>query len=228
MLEPRSYPKMIGQALVLEPEPFVQMVEDDNPWTEGLFLTTCIGAAAALATVIGGLLMRASLPPYTLLRDATVSGWERVAPYAGVAAEPVSLALRDDLGLWLTLAGYGTWLRLTLLVLLPLLLLAQWALTGAVGHWLARQLGGRGSLNQTLGATGLMMAPYALLLLTIIPFVTIPLGLLAVWGLLLLYRALEVAHELSWSRAALAAVGTFAIVALLFGLLTPLLLLTLI
>ncbi len=219
MLEPRSYPKMIGQALVLEPEPFVQMVEDDNPWTEGLFLTTCIGAAAALASVIGGLLMRASLPPYNTLLNATVSGWERVAPYAGTAAEPVSLALRENLGLWLTLLGYGSWLRLTLLVLLPLALIVQWALMGAVGHWLARLLGGRGTLNQTLGAAGLMMAPYTLLLITVIPFVGVPLGLLAVWGLLLTYRALAIAHDLAWPRAAAAAVGTFVVVALVFALL---------
>lgn len=32
MLQPTSYPRLLGQALTLEPDPFVEMADDDNPW----------------------------------------------------------------------------------------------------------------------------------------------------------------------------------------------------
>lgn len=52
MLQPQNYPRLIGQALVLEPEPFVEMVDDDNPWVEGLFLCACIGVLADRKSVV--------------------------------------------------------------------------------------------------------------------------------------------------------------------------------
>ncbi len=43
MLQPKTYPELVGKALVLEAEPFLTLAEDDNPWVEGLFLVTCVG-----------------------------------------------------------------------------------------------------------------------------------------------------------------------------------------
>jgi hypothetical protein len=54
------------------------------------------------------------------------------------------------------------------------------------------------------------------LLLQIVPFVTVSSLLLLVWGLLILYRAVEVAHELDWQRAAISAAAPYLV---LIGLL---------
>ena len=49
-----------------------------------------------------------------------------------------------------------------------------------------------------------MSAAYVLGLLTIIPFVSVSVVLLGVWSLLIVYRAVEITHDLSWQRAAVA------------------------
>ena len=82
MLQPQNYPRFIGKALLLEPDPFVEMVDDDNPWIEGLFLCACIGVLVAVAQLIGRLLLTASLPSsdallntvLQILRQGTASG----------------------------------------------------------------------------------------------------------------------------------------------------------
>ena len=62
MLQPKTYPEMLGKALVFEAEPFITMVEDDNPWAEGLFMVVCMGALVGLAKVGGALLTSAIMP----------------------------------------------------------------------------------------------------------------------------------------------------------------------
>ncbi|MEZ4727527.1 MAG: YIP1 family protein [Caldilineaceae bacterium] len=120
--------------------------------------------------------------------------------------------------------GYsGGWLRLLTLVTTPTLLLLQWLLAGVIVYGMARYLGGVGTLNQTLGATALMVAPQVLRFAEIVPFATVSQLLLSVWALLILYRAVEVAHDLSWQRALLAAVTPWLLL-LLFALLLSLLL----
>jgi hypothetical protein len=120
--------------------------------------------------------------------------------------------------------GYGAgWSRLMLLVTTPLLLLLQWALYGLLGHAIARQLGGNGTINQTLGAAGLIAAPQVLVFAKVIPFVSLSNALIVVWSLLVAYRALEVAHELSWRRAIVAAVVPALLYLLLVGAITSVL-----
>lgn len=43
MLQPKTYPELVGKALALEAEPFLTLAEDDNPWVEGLFLPPVSG-----------------------------------------------------------------------------------------------------------------------------------------------------------------------------------------
>lgn len=208
MLQPRKYPEMIGQALVLEPEPFMVMADDDNPWVEGLFLTVTVAILVGLAELVGGFLLAASLPDPNAVLETLLQMWRQVQP-AGLSGAEVTQAensLRQWWWLMTGLTGYqGGWLRLLVLVVTPLSWIVQWLVYGLVGHGLARMLGGTGNLNQTLGATALAVAPQVLLLLTFIPFVTVGSALLTVWGLLIIYRGLEVAHELPWEKAVVAA-----------------------
>ena len=217
MLQPRSYPELLGKALVLEAEPFVTMVDDDNPWVEGLFLIVSVGVLIGAAQFIGGLLLTASLPPVAAL-EATLNATLRQLGFGAPA-------LQEALGnLWSALAwvtGYGAgWSRLLLLVAMPLVLIIQWLFAGLIGHGFARLFGGTGSLNQTLGASALLVAPNLLLLFSAVPFVNVSVLLMAIWSTLIIYRAIAVSHDLSWQKAvwiALTPLAAGLLLALLFS-----------
>jgi hypothetical protein len=218
MLQPKTYPALVGKALTLDAEPFLTLVEDDNPWVEGLFLVTCVGSAAAVAGLAGGLLLTASLPDADAVRETLIQSAQRLLPLVAPAADTaaVEATLRANWP-WATgLLGYGVGLaRLFAALLTPVGLVAQWLFLGLVSHAAAKWLGGTGKLGQTLGATALSSAPYVLAVLTVVPFVTVPWLLLAVWGLLIAYRGVEVAHDLPWQRAVLAVLAAPALLLLL-------------
>lgn len=207
MLQPETYPELVGKTLVLDAEPFIQMVDDDEPWAEGLFFTVCLGAAVGFAQFVGGLLTTASLPPANAILETLLHGWQQLGISLG--ADPV---LTEELlrQLWtnVTLSNGldGGWLRLHVLITTPVLLIALWFLYGSLAHLIARWQSGSGTFDETLGATALMTAPAALLLLTAVPLVQVSPWLIATWMLLIVYRAVEVAHDLPWQRAAIAAV----------------------
>jgi hypothetical protein len=59
--------------------------------------------------------------------------------------------------------------------------------------------------------------------LTLVPFVSVSGLLLGVWALLIAYRAVEVTHDLSWQRSALATLAAPALLAVLIFFATALL-----
>ncbi|MEX1020640.1 MAG: YIP1 family protein [Litorilinea sp.] len=219
MLQPRTYPELLGKALVLEAEPFATMADDDNPWVEGLFFVVCLGVIVGLAQFVGGILLTASLPPAETLRETAMILLRQLFAWSSTPALDLesSEAWMRQGWQWLTFAsGYGGgWARLILMIFVPAGLMTTWLAYGAISHVAARRLGGIGTLNQTLGVTALTVAPQALLILTLIPFVSVAWPLLAVWALLIAFRGLEVAHDLSWQRSVLAALAAPALLAVL-------------
>jgi hypothetical protein len=218
MLQPRTYPELIGKALVLEAEPFVTLVDDDEPWAEGLFLTLSVGVVVGIARLIAGLLLSASLPPATGVIEAIVNGWQRFNTLMTLTSTPqaVETSLRQWWW-WVTLVnGYDSgWLRLLTLISTPLSFIASWLVSASVVYVAARALGGTGTFNQTLGATALIAAPHVLSILHIFPFVAVSALLLSVWSVLILYRAAQVAHDLPWQRAWLVALTPLGVLLLL-------------
>ncbi len=200
MLQPHSYPRLLGQALVLEPDPCVVLADDDNPWLEGLFLLTLLGSGVGFARLIGGALTGASLPSSEALFQATVQVLRQAQ--AAPALEAILRQVWPGIAL---LLGHGGWLRLYLVVATPLAMILFWLAYGLLAHGSARLLGGQGRWNATLGVLALSFAPWLFGLLQVLPFVRVPGLLLVVWGLLIAYRGLEVAHELPTDRAVLAA-----------------------
>jgi hypothetical protein len=91
MLQPRSYPELVGKALVLEAEPFLTMAEDDNPWVEGLFLVTCVGVLLGGAHLIGGLLWTASMPAADAVREALLPSVRQLAAQVGLAGDSLQV-----------------------------------------------------------------------------------------------------------------------------------------
>ncbi len=213
MLQPKIYPELAGRALVLDADPFIVMVEDDSPWAEGLFFIVCIGVAVGVAQIIGSLLLTATLPPPNAMLEALLQGWRQLGITPTGDPAQFEESIRQTWGLATVSMGYGSgWARLFALVTTPFSLIVQWLVYGLIGHAVARGFGGTGSVNQTLGATALMAAPRVLLLLTAVPFVSVSGLLLTTWALLIVYRALEVAHDLSWPRAAVAAAAPLVLV----------------
>jgi hypothetical protein len=207
MLQPRTYPELVGKALVLEAEPFLTLAEDDNPWVEGLFLVTCVGVLLGGAHFIGGLLWSASLPPADAVAEALLPGVQQVVAQFGMGSDPlqVEAAFRQFWNWGAGFAGYqGGLVRVFFALLEPIRLVLQWLFLALATHVAARLLGGTGTLVQTLGTTALAAAPYVLGVLTIVPFVSVSALLLGVWSLLIIYRAVEVTHDLSWQRATVA------------------------
>jgi hypothetical protein len=219
MLQPRTYPELVGKALVLEAEPFLTMAEDDNPWVEGLFLVTCVGVLLGGAHLIGGLLWTASMPPADAAREALLPIVQQFATRVGMGLDPVRVE-ESFRQLWTWGAGFagyqGGLARLFFALAEPVWLVLQWFMLAVVTHFAARLLGGTGRLVQTLGTTALAAAPYVLGVLTIVPFVSVSALLLAVWSLLIVYRAVEVTHDLSWQRSALAVLAV-PLVAIVIG-----------
>ncbi|MDI9548290.1 MAG: YIP1 family protein [Chloroflexota bacterium] len=219
MLKPKSYPEMMGKALVFEAEPFITMTEDDNPWAEGLFMVALMGLLVGAARVIGSLLLSASMPDPDALLAAMLQGIRQLGPLAAsigldpAALEGIAQQWRD---VGFDLFGYGSgWMRLLWLVLAPMLLIGRWLILGLVCHGVALALGGNGKLNRTLGATALMAAPQMLMLLQVIPFVSVSGLLLSVWSALIVYRAIEVSHDLPWKKAAAVTLTALALLAIL-------------
>jgi hypothetical protein len=217
MLQPRTYPTLLGKALVLEPDAFATMADDDAPALEGAFFAAMLGLLVGAAQVVGGLLYSWAMPPaasLTAILNRFAAGLEATGlPGPARLLETGWLARR-------ALTGYDTgWGRLLALVWEPFLLLALWLLAGLLLYAIGRALGGSGTLQSVLGAAALALSPAVLLLLTVLPFVRVNSLLLVVWGLLLLYRAAEIAHVLPWQRAAAAAVTTVLLLAVLVVLL---------
>lgn len=207
MLQPKSYPELVGKALVLEAEPFLTLVEDDNPWVEGLFLVTCVGVLLGGAHLVGGLLWTASLPPADAVREALLPNIQQLAARIGMGRDPAQIeALFRQLWGWgAAFIGYqGGFARLFFALLVPVWLVLQWLFLALATHGAARLLGGQGTLVQMLGTTALAVAPQLLGVLTVIPFVSVSAILLLFWALLITYRAVEITHDLSWQRSALA------------------------
>lgn len=216
MLQPHTYPRLLGQALTLEPQPFVEMVDDDNPWIEGLFFTFMLGLLVAAARLIGGWLMAASLPQSEAILETLVIALKQGWPATTAQLAAVEASLRQAWPFVATFLNLGnSWLHLLVLIVTPLSLIGQWLAYALISHAGARMLGGKGRIGQTLGAVALGLSPRILLVATVVPFVSVSGLLLHVWGILIAYRGLEVAHDLPPLRAAIAALLPLAVVGLL-------------
>ena len=171
-------------------------------------LLAMIGVLVGFAKFVGSWLLTASLPAPAAVLEVLIHGIANSGLLAQ-AADPVAAesSVRQVLSLLFTQQGFGSgWVKLLALILVPLSYLLQWLYFGLAGHGIARLMGGTGQLNQTLGAVSLMAVPRILLVTTVLPFVSIGATLPLVWSLLIVYRALQISHGLSWQRAALATV----------------------
>ncbi|MBW7884019.1 MAG: YIP1 family protein [Caldilineaceae bacterium] len=222
MLQPQSYPEFVAKALVLDSEPFEAMVDDDNPWIEGLVFVVALSFLAGIARALGGLLTAATLPAPEATLSAAIQGWQQLASLVALPVAQGEAVLRSAWELAALSSGYtGGWSHLLPIITLPLLMLLWWVFFSLVAHGVARAMGGSGTLNATMGASALIAAPMVFLVLTIVPFASPSGAMLLIWGVLIAYRAVHIAHDLSWQNAAKTTLIVYA-VALLAGTLLAL------
>jgi hypothetical protein len=219
MVEPRSYPRIIGRAMMLEPDAFERMADDDAPFTEGLFLVALVGLVVGLAKAAGGLLLTLALPSAAAVQPIAARLADALQAAAFVRA-PQALEVWE-LSRWLSAYDTG-WARLYPIAWQPFSLVIQWLLGGLFLYLFARALGGQARLPATLGAAALFVAPHVLQVAEVMPFLSVPSLLLFAWGTLMLYRAAQAAHRLSWRSAATAAALTVASVSVVSALTTVL------
>lgn len=197
MLQPGSYPELIGKALVLEPDPFLTLAHDDEPPAEGALLVALIGFAVGATQVLGHALQQWFVP--AAVSDNPWMVQEAAAPtLLGWFADP----MRETMRITQMVAGTeSNWWWLALLIALPAALLLAWVAMGTLLWGVGGVMGGSGALTEVIGASALVCAPILLYLLHLVPFASINVLLPVVWATLLFYRAAQTSHDLSWSRA---------------------------
>ncbi|MEZ4767780.1 MAG: Yip1 family protein [Caldilineales bacterium] len=198
---------LLWDALFLQRDAYARMRDDDNPFVEGLFILVVLGVLLAVAGVIGTTLEWASSPNLDAVREVVLKNLQTMDWYQLMQQSPggESSFLQVWNSIWNAFASLApSPLRsLTGIITRPLALIIWWLVFGLLAYGFARLFGGKGTLNQTMGATALAASPQVITLLTVLPFVAI--ASLGTWTLLCSYMALRTVHDLSWPRAVFAA-----------------------
>ena len=100
----------------------------------------------------------------------------------------------------------------------------SWLVYSLLAHGFSRLLGGQGRLRGTLGTVALSFTPFLIHGLGIVPFIVFG-GVLNTWQLILRYKAVRSAHELSWGRSVAATLLPFLVYMLFWLVVTGLLVL---
>jgi hypothetical protein len=205
-------------ALLFKEDAYEEMSASTSPVVKGLIYIVVIGLIIAIFGFIGTGLELASIPDMSEMRD-TIFLYMRQMPWWDMVAQedPQALARFEE---WYN-RGWDIFPRLfgapdlgsaaLGIIGIPLGLVVRWLIYGLLAYVFARWLGGTGNLSQTLGVLALAVAPQALNLLTIIPFLQVG-SIVAIWGVLCAYYGLKTAHGLSWTRAAWATLLPFILV----------------
>jgi hypothetical protein len=205
-------------ALLFKEDAYEEMRTADNPVVKGLILIVVVGVLIALLGLVGTTLEWASIPDLNEIRTTILQyiprmpWWDEVLrdapgfPQAflewynrGWDWFPQMFGAPDIGG-----AALG-------IITTPLGLVIRWLIYGLLAYLFARWLGGTADLSETLGVLALAVAPQALKVLSLLPFVELG-GLVSIWGLLCAYMGLKTAHRLSWGRALWATLLPFILV----------------
>ncbi len=203
------------RALLLKEEAYQEMKASSNPVVKGLVLIIVVGAVIALVGLVGTVLEWASTPDLQEIKDTVhaylldMPWWDEMPPQALEQFEQwYELGWRVFPSLFgapnIGSAALG-------IITMPVGLVIRWLIYGLLAYLFARWLGGTANLSETLGVLALAVAPQAVNILRLFPFVQAG-NLVAVWGILCAYVGLKTAHKLSWERAVWATVLPFLLV----------------
>ncbi len=199
--------RLLRRGIFLEPDAYNEIAEDDNPFVEGLYLVVIVGVILGLANLVGTLLDWATTPDLEQMKQVIQQGLQSMPWFQMFRDNPDAGRIfqqQYDLG-W-QIANSLTpkpASGLLTLVTTPVGLIVSWLWFGLVAHAVARLLGSKAKLGETLGATGLAVAPMLLNVFGFLP--TAVVAGIGVWTLLARYVAIRRVHEqLTWVRALIA------------------------
>jgi len=213
-------------ALLFKEGAYEKMRAAANPVVKGLILIVVVAVIIALAGFVGDLLEWAGTPDMGEIQDIVYFYMTRMPWWDLAAEDPEFVQVFDQI--WdmnwtivnMFMPSPGS--AFANVILLPLRLIIYWLIYGLLAYLFARWLGGTAELSETLGVLALAVAPQALNLLTLLPYVQMG-NIVAVWSILCAYIGLKTAHKLSWSRAVWATLLPFilafgvSILAVCFG-----------
>lgn len=210
------------EALLLKDEAYEQMRDAADPVVKGLILIVVVGLAVGLFAFVGDVMEWATTPNLAEIKDTVFAYLTQMPWWQEAARNPEFVQVFQwwyDFG-WDIASALGT---LSIgeaaagIILIPLGLVFRWLLYGLVAYLFARWLGGTANLSETLGVLALAVAPQALNVVSVFPYVELG-SLVAVWGLLCAYLGLKTAHNLSWYRALWATLLPFVLAFVLLAL----------
>jgi hypothetical protein len=205
-------------ALIFKEDAYEEMRATDNPVVKGLILIVVVGVVIALLGIVGTALEWASTPDLNVIKDIIARylpqmfWWKEVV--RADPSFPQQFQELYDLGwqVFPRMFGAANVGGAALgIITVPLGLLIRWLIYGLLAYLFARWLGGTADFSETLGVLALAVAPQALHVLNLLPFVELG-WLVSVWGLLCAYVGLKTAHKLSWARAVWATLLPFILV----------------
>jgi hypothetical protein len=211
-----GYLQLGWDALLLRRDAYERMRGAANPVVKGLILIVAVGVVIALLGFVGDVLEWATVPDLMQMKDVVLRNLQDMPWWDMASRDPqfqqtftqvydfgwgiAEMVARPNVG-WAAVS----------IILTPLGLLVRWLLYGLLAYLFARLLGGSGDFSETLGVLALAVAPQALNVLGLFPYVDLG-GVVAIWGLLCAYIGLKTAHDLPWQRAAWATLLPFILV----------------
>jgi hypothetical protein len=203
----RDYLRLGVRGLLLEPGVYRQQRDAPDTLRQGLMLVLLVGVLVGVATTLGHVGEWLVSPPQAMVQRTVYEGLTEMPWYQNVSfivpdfEETFKQQFDIVFGIMTLLDDRGGSLTMALVngVATPLLYLVTWLVYGLVAHVGARGLGGKGTLQQTLGCTALAAGANLLALVQVVPFAQA--GGVLIVALLANYLALREAHTLTPWRA---------------------------
>jgi hypothetical protein len=209
-------------ALLLRKDAYERMRTAADPVVKGLILIVVVGLVVALLGFVGDVLEWATTPDMAQIKETIYAFIPQMPGWEQAARNPDLMRMFQrwyGFG-WNFASAFGAPSVGTAaagIVLTPLGLVLRWLVYGLLAYLFARWLGGVADLRQTLGVLALAVAPQALNVLNLFPYVELG-SLVAVWGLLCAYLGIKTAHKLSWYRSLWVTLLPFVLALLLLAL----------
>ena len=192
-------------ALLLRDRPYAEIRDAPNPAVRGLIIIVVVAVLVSFAALVGEGVKWGISPSLIDTRDLMLRGLREMPWYQELSDAPgfaKDFQRFYDLG-WQILPrlfGADVSNAAIQLVTRPIGFFLAWLVLGLLAHILAHLLGGRGSLQQTLGCLGLAAAPQLVNALRVLPGVRTG-AIVLIWTLVCGYTAIKNVHGLSWGRA---------------------------
>lgn len=208
--------------LFLEPQAYREQRDAPDGFRRGLLLVLAVGLLVGVASFLGDLGELLSQPNPAVVTSTVYEGIKSLPVYNTLleldpATEQQFEALYQQIIQLAPLLNGSVLGSLIGVLTVPLRYLLGWLIFGGVAHLVARSLGGRALIGQTLACTALAVGVNLLGVIQLIPFAQ--LAGTTLLGLFACYVAIREAHGLPPWRAFWATVlGPVLLVVLLAGL----------